>query len=39
MGMGGLSLEKNNLDTRVYLLPQGQSTLAHYIAMYDDLYC
>ena len=38
-GSSGLSLDKVNLDTRVYLIPQGQNTLAHYIAMYDDLYC
>jgi hypothetical protein len=24
---------------RVFLIPQNESTLGHYLAMYDDLYC
>ena len=26
-------------DFRVYLIPNKMSTLAHYIAMHDDIYC
>jgi hypothetical protein len=32
-------IDRNKLDLRVYFVPQGSSTLAHYLAMYDDLYC
>lgn len=24
---------------RVFLIPQNESTLGHFLAMYDDLYC
>lgn len=27
------------IDFRIYLVPHRVNTLAHYIAMYDDLYC
>ena len=27
------------MDIRVYLIPQNECTIAHYLAMYDDLYC
>lgn len=26
-------------DFRIYIIPYKTNTLAHYIAMYDDLYC
>ena len=27
------------MDIRVFLIPHRESTLGHYLAMYDDLYC
>jgi len=33
------SIDKNKIDLRVFLIPQNESTLGHYLAMYDDLYC
>ena len=27
------------MDVRVFLIPHRESTLGHYLAMYDDLYC
>ena len=36
---GGFSLDRQKLDVRVFLVPQNENTLAHYLAMYDDLYC
>jgi len=27
------------MDIRVFLIPHKESTLGHYLAMYDDLYC
>lgn len=35
----GFIIDRSKLDIRVFLLPQNESTLAHYLAMYDDLYC
>lgn len=32
-------LDHENVDLRVYYIPQGCSTLGHYIAMHDDFYC
>jgi len=32
-------IDRSQLDIRVFLLPQNESTLAHYLAMHDDLYC
>lgn len=34
----GPSIDKQR-DVRIFLVPQNDNTLAHYIAMYDDLYC
>ena len=38
-GEGRFILDRTKLDVRVFLVPQNESTLAHYLAMYDDLYC
>ena len=27
------------MDIRVFFIPQNESTLGHYLAMYDDVYC
>ena len=32
-------VDRSKTDMRVFLVPQNESTLAHYLAMYDDLYC
>lgn len=36
---GGFTIDKNKIDIRVFLVPQNENTLGHYLAMYDDLYC
>ena len=35
----GFTIDRQNLDIRIYLIPQQTNTLAHYLAMHDDLYC
>jgi hypothetical protein len=34
-----VKLDENKMDIRVFLIPHRESTLGHYLAMYDDLYC
>jgi len=35
----GFTIDRSKVDLRVFLVPQGVSTLGHWLAMYDDLYC
>jgi hypothetical protein len=37
--ISGVKLDENKMDVRVFLIPHRESTLGHYLAMYDDLYC
>ena len=39
MQNSGFVIDRSKLDVRIFLIPQNENTLAHYIAMYDDLYC
>ena len=32
-------IDRSKYDVRVFFIPQNNSVLAHYLAMYDDLYC
>ena len=34
-----IKIDRDRMDVRVYFIPQKESTIGHYIAMHDDLYC
>jgi hypothetical protein len=34
-----VKIDRKKMDVRVYLIPQKESTIGHYLAMHDDLYC
>ena len=34
-----IKIDRERMDVRVYLVPQKESTIGHYIAMHDDMYC